>query len=333
MQVRVEELAQHLANPLKPIFLVSGEETLLVEEACDQILATARAQGFTERSVHHVETGFKWAELTHDTASMSLFGDRKVLDVRLDPKRFDKAGSEAIREWIDNNAASSETLLLLRTNRLDARQRKAAWFNAIEKAGTVVLIWKVEAQHLPRWIKQRLSVLNLQVEPDALMLLSDRVEGNLLAADQEIKKLAMQDLEQPITLDTMVAALDDTSRFSTFDLLDAVMLKQPQRVIKILSSLKEEGAAPLAILGALTSQLRRRGDTRGLPPNRKKVISQFMARIQDVAPVLDECAVIDQQVKGQLRGDAWISLEKLLLRLAALRAVELHGRERRALSL
>ena len=329
MQVKENDLESHLSQKLAPIYLISGDETLLVEEACDAVLKAARQAGFTERSVHHVETGFKWSNLRHDAASMSLFAEKKVLDVRIPAKRFDREGSEALREWVEqiDPQGEIESILLLRTGRLDGNKRKAAWFKALDKLGVITLIWPLPAGQLPRWLSARMKSRGLSANAEAVQYLADRVEGNLLAAAQEVEKLGLQDLPQPITLETLVSSLEDTSRFTSFDLLDAMMVGNAARLCKILSALKEEGVALFAILGALTSQVRRMHHTVGMPPAKQKIVSQFARRIRDSGPVLAECAIIDQQGKGQLRGDPWVALERLLLRLAGVRAVTLPSQD------
>lgn len=323
MQVKPEDLASHLKSRLLPVYFVSGDETLLVEESCDAILQAARAQGFTERSIHHVEGGFKWHDLNHDSSSMSLFAEKKILDVRVPQKKFDREGSDAIRDWLTAHAEAGESMMIIRTTRLEARQRSSAWFKAIDKAGAVTLIWPMSPRQLPRWISDRLARAELRAEPDAVQYLCDKVEGNLLAAAQEVQKLALQSLPSPITLEAMTNSLEDSSRFTAFDLIDAMMAGDQRRVVHVLDVLRQEGVALFAILGALTSQLRRLHDGGRLPPARQKLVQDFARRIRDPLPVLAECALIDQQGKGQKIGDPWISLEKMLLRLAGVRQISL----------
>ena len=314
MQVRVEDLNSHLSNGLARAYLVTGDETLLVEEACDAVLRAAREAGFSERSVHHAEGSFRWHELDQDAASLSLFAERKVIDVRVPGGKFDKETASALQEY--DAQPSEDTLLLIRAPRLQPRQRSSAWYKTLDKLGVIVPIWPISPAQLPRWLEQRARGRELQLQRDAVQYLADRVEGNLLAAAQEIEKLLLMDLEQPVSLEALAAALEDTSHFNSFDLIDAVMAGQPDRVVRILASLRAEGANLFAILGALTSQLRRLGQSQRLPPARQKLVDAFKRRVPRVAPVLAQCAFIDQQGKGRRVGDAWISLELLLLRLA-----------------
>ncbi|MEC8696590.1 MAG: DNA polymerase III subunit delta, partial [Pseudomonadota bacterium] len=278
MATRPEQLAEVLNKGLAPVYLVSGDDTLLVTEACDQIVAAAKQQGFTERSVHHVETGFSWHGLSQDAASMSLFAERKILDVRVASKKLDKEASALLREWVADGSSNPDTVLLLRTDRLQPKQRSSAWFKALEKDGVVVLIWPLSAQEFPRWLQGRLQHKGLDLQTDALSYLAARVEGNLLAAAQEIEKLALQNLPTPISAEALAGCLEDTSRFSSFDLVDAALQGDAGRVHKVLHGLKEEGVSVFAIMGALTSQLRRLDQTRGLPPARARAIQQFMQR-------------------------------------------------------
>ncbi len=327
MQIKNEEMSTHLKSRLLPIYLISGDETLLVEEACDAIIAAAGAKGYTERSIHHVEGTYKWRELVHDSASRSLFAEKKILDVRVPGKKFDREASDSLRSWIEENPAGGAAMMLIRTVRLEPRQRASAWFKAIDKAGAISLIWPLSYKQLPRWLNHRMKEQGLTAGADAVQYLCDKVEGNLLAASQEIHKLVLQDLPSPISAEAMAASLEDSSRFTSFDLIDATMECDRVRVVHILEVLRQEGAALFAILGAVTAQMRRLGDSQRLPPARRRIVQDFARRIKDPLPVLAECALIDQQGKGQKTGDPWVSLEKLLLRLAGARTVSLASQD------
>ena len=155
MQVRLGELEARLTSGLAPAYFVSGDEVLLVQEACDAIVAQAEQQGFSERSVQHVETGFRWDDILQDAASMSLFAERRIIDVRVPANKFDRAASETLRSYAD--APGDDTLLLIRTGRLDAKKRSSAWFKALDKLGVVVLIWPIASAELPKWLGGRLG--------------------------------------------------------------------------------------------------------------------------------------------------------------------------------
>ena len=321
MPLRVEDLESHLAGGLAPIYFVSGDETLLVQEACDAILAAAGAHGYGERSVLHAEPGFRWHNVLQDAASMSLFAERRVIDVRVAGNKFDREASEVLREYAAQ--PSQDTLLLIRSARLESRQRSTAWFKALDAAGTVVLIWPIGIRELPRWLEGRLRAAELSLEPSALAYLAQQVEGNLLAAVQEIAKLKLAGLEQPISADALAELMEDSAHYDAFELIDAIFAGDLPRVSRMLGVLREEGVSLFAILGAIVAQLRRLRDGGArMPPHRQRLIGGFLRRLGSDAAidrVLAQCALIDAQGKGQLLGDAWLSLESLCLRLAGSR--------------
>ncbi|MCZ6643010.1 MAG: DNA polymerase III subunit delta [Gammaproteobacteria bacterium] len=320
MQVKPTDLGSHLASSLAPVYFVSGDETLLVEETCDAVVAAARAQGFGERSVLYADKGFNWNDVLQNVSSMSLFSERRIVDVRVSDNKFDKEASEVLRECTQR--ATDDTLLLIRSARLDPRQRSSAWFKALDKAGVIVLIWPVSAAELPRWLSRRLADAGIKLDKEALQYFSQRVEGNLLAAVQEIEKLKLAALSEPIDVPSLTSVLEDSAHYDTFVLIDAVFAGELDRVSRIIVNLRQEGVALFAILGALTSQLRRLQSGGKLPPQRQRLVNGFLKRLgskEVIDRVLSQCALVDQQGKGQLLGDAWLSLETLLLRLAGAR--------------
>ena len=324
MPLRLEELAGSLKAQLAPIYFISGDETLLVQEACDAVVAAAQAQGYGERSVLYAEPGFKWHELRSEAASMSLFAERRIIDVRIPGNKVDREGSEVLREYADEPAP--DTLLLLRSARLEGRQRSSAWFKALDGAGVVVQVWPIGIGALPRWLDARLRADELVLEPAALDYLAAQVEGNLLAAVQEIAKLKLLQLPQPITVEALTRVMEDAAHYDAFELIDAVLGGDLERVQRMLGVLRQEGVSLFAVLGALVAQLRRlRGGAGGrMPPQRQRLIGGFMRRLGSAAVIdraLAQCALIDAQGKGQLLGDAWLSLENLCLRLAGSRAL------------
>lgn len=185
-------------------------------------------------------------------------------------------------------------------------------------------VWGVDLADMPRWLAGRLKRAGLTLQPEALGILNERVEGNLLAAVQEIEKLRLAGLEQPLSAADLAALLDDSARYDTFELVDATFAGEAAQVSRMVRTLRQEGVALFAILGALTSQLRRVADGGYMPPQRKRLVAGLLDRLGSPAAVdrvLAECALVDAQGKGQIAGDPWLSLEDLLLRLCGVRAL------------
>jgi DNA polymerase-3 subunit delta len=320
MQVRPERLAQSLARGLARGYLVAGDETLLIEECCDAIVAAARTRGYAERTVLDAETGFEWGALREAAGSRSLFAERRILDIRVPStaKAFGAPAGAALSEYFER--ADDDTLLLVRTGHLDGEQRRSKWFASFDAAGVVVIAWPLGRAELGRWLAERCRGAGLALEREALDLLAESTEGNLLAAAQEIEKLRLLDLPQPITLDALRGAVLDASHFDGFDLLDAALGGEAARARRILGVLAEAGEAPLAVLGQLTWWTRRlaTGAAGGMAPQRARLVESARGRLRgpDIEAVLTLAERVDRQVKGASVGDPWRTLETLVLRLA-----------------
>ncbi len=314
---------------MKPLYLVSGDELLIVQEACDQILKCAKDQGFQERKIFEPGTDGNWDSLREEGASLSLFASKRIIDVRLSANKLDKDASVFLREWCDS--PPEDVLLLIRTERLLPRQRKSAWFKSLDSIGGIILVWPIGQRDLPRWLSARLRSNDLQIGKEGLSYLAERVEGNLLSAAQLIEKMVLSKMQGEVSIDQLYEVIEDSSRFGAFDLVNATMAGESERLSHILSVLKEEGVSFFAILGALASQIRRvGGNLQGLPEAQKKVIGQFASRVGDLDFVLSEIALLDLQAKGGVRGGSeWIGLERLLLRLSGLSQINLMSEDRR----
>ena len=320
MQLKGPDLNSHLARGLAPVYLVSGDEPLLVEEACDAILTAARTAGYDERERLFVDQHFDWHTLLEATASLSLFASRRVFDVRLAAPKVDKAASEVLRSYA--TAPPEDTLLLLRAPKLEGKQRSTAWFKALDFAGVILQLWPIKAQELPRWLRERARARQIEFTPDALTQLAASVEGNLLAAVQELDKLALLELPQPIEVDALLAASGDSATYEVFDLMDAALLGEGARVSRMLTGLRAEGVALFAILGALRFQLKQVDGVQRIfgPPAKQRAVAAFRRRASATpglpTELAAELALIDTQAKGGFLGDPWISLERVLLRIA-----------------
>jgi DNA polymerase-3 subunit delta len=277
MQLRPADLTGQLRGELAPVYLVTGDDPLLVQEACDAILDAARQAGFTERSVLYADGNFTWNDLAQDAASRSLFAERRLLDVRVVGGKVDKDASEVLRRYLAD--PNPDALLLLRLPRLDGRQRNSAWFKVVDQAGVVVTVWPIELRELPRWLRGRLDRAGVTLAPEALALLTERVEGNLLAAVQEIEKIRLADLPTPVSVEALQQVLEDSARYDAFELIDATLGGDGPRVSRMLATLRQEGVALFAILGALTSQLRAIASGGYVPGPRKRLVPAFLKRI------------------------------------------------------
>ena len=327
-QIKAADLTAVLKRKLMPCYLISGDEPLLVQEACDEVLAAARAAGFSERSIIYAEGSYRWDDLLHDVASMSLFSSRRVLDVRVSGNKFDREASEVLRQYAQQ--PPEDVLLLLRSSRLESTQRQSAWYKALEKIGVLVPIYVISPAEMPGWLRSRLRQANLKLDTDALQHFTERVEGNLLAATQEIQKLCLLDLPEPISLEALLRVSEDASSYQVFDLIDAMLGGERARVVRGLASLQAEGAAVFPVLGALAGQLRSvQAGNPGYGP-RQSLIAQFRRRNAglDISLVIAELALLDAQAKGQLLGDAWQSLERLLLNLTGTQLPTLEAQQR-----
>jgi DNA polymerase-3 subunit delta len=342
MQINADQLARQLERGLAPLYLVSGDEPLQVEECGDAIRRRAEAAGCNERSVFTVEPGFDWDGLRTATQSLSLFAERRLIELRLPTGRPGEAGAALLGELAGN--ASADIVLLVITGKLDKTQRESSWVQAIETAGTHVVIWPLDAQKLPAWLTQRFAARGLQPEAGVVDLLAWHLEGNMLAAAQEVDKLAM--LCGPAQGSAGVAAgrvaladveesLADSARFSVYQLVDAALAGEVVAARRILASLRTEGTEPILMLWALARELRTLAQmaqelARGKPESavlarawaqRRTLVGKALRR--HPAPVwLDfvrRSAQLDRMLKGRETGDLWLELERLLLAVAGLK--------------
>ena len=258
-----------------------------------------------------------------EAGNLSLFATKRLLDVRIPPRGLDRAGSEAIRRYLE--APLADTLVLCRAAGLDWRQRSNAWYKAIGAAGAVIPVWPVSGRDLPRWLDRRCRREGLELDRDALDALAERVEGNLLAAVQEIAKLKLLHGEGRLGVAEVENGVGDAAHFDTFELIDAAFAGRGTRVQRMAGVLRQEGVAVFVVIAALASQLQRAADLAagGKPRVARSRLPMLNAAVRRLGPqgideLHKECALLDLQSKGMLRGDAWQSLERVLLGVAGL---------------
>ncbi len=331
MQLRAEQLEAHLRKSLAPLYVVHGDEPLLALEAADAIRAAARAKGFAERELLVAERGFDWGELLHAGASLSLFGARKIVELRLPTGKPGTEGAKAIERYCAD--PSPECLTLVSLPRLDKTGQNSAWFGALAGAGVVIDLWKIDRARLPEWIGQRLARVGQRAGKEVLEFLADRVEGNLLAAHQEVQKLALLLPPGELALEDVEAAVSNVARYDVQGLVEALLGGDMARYARVLEGLRGEGEAPTFILWAVSEELRAlsrilSGIASGRPteqlfrenrvwrnkePMMKAALRRFRQESADAA--LAHAALIDRVIKGIAKGSVWDEFLKLGLEL------------------
>ncbi|WP_312921713.1 DNA polymerase III subunit delta [Stutzerimonas nitrititolerans] len=339
MKLPPAQLGKHLQGSLAPVYVVSGDEHLLCQEACDAIRAACRQQAFSERQVLSVESGFDWGQLLEAGANLSLFAERRLLELRIPSGKPGDKGAAALLHYLARPA--EDAVLLISLPKLDGSTQKTKWAKALIDGKDVqfLQVWPVDAAQLPQWIRQRLSQAGLAADQEAVELIAARVEGNLLAAAQEIEKLKLLAEDGRVTADTVQAAVADSARYDVFGLIDAALQGHPEHSLRMLEGLRGEGIEAPVILWALARELRllaniaqqyaqgvplERAFSQARPPvwdKRRPLVSKALQR-HDVAGwqrLLMAAQLIDEQIKGQAEGDPWIGLSNLCLQLSGRR--------------
>jgi DNA polymerase-3 subunit delta len=350
MLLKVDALAGHLARGrLAALYCVSGDEPLLAEESFDAIRATARAAGFAEREVLHASGKFDWSQLTNAASSLSLFAAKKIVEIRLPGGKPGREGGEALRKHAA--AASADVLTLVALPRLDKTTRNGGWAAALEEHGVWVDVRRIERSQLPAWLRGRLARQKQAADEETLNFLADQIEGNLLAAQQEIAKLGLLFPPGALTLAQVTEAVQDVARFEVFDLPATMLRGEAQRTLRMVNVLRAEGAALPLVLWAITEEVRgllraQQVIAAGRPvatlaremrmwPGRERLLEAAAARVPAsiAATLLPRCAAIDRLSKG-LRApmrdaDPWLELAEVVLDIASAGRARTASRETR----
>jgi DNA polymerase III subunit delta len=332
MQLRAERFASQLqSEPLKPAYLIAGDCPLRVLEAADALRAKAKQEGYSEREVIDADANFDWDQLDAALANLSLFASRRLFDVRLPKGKPGKDGSEAIQRYCSNPAP--DTVLMI-TCQEWSKQHEGKWSDAIANAGHSLIVWPLKSHELPDWLRSRLRSRGLSATPAAIDLLADRVEGNLLAAAQEIDKLALLAPNSTLDEQQLMHLVADASRYDVFRLIDCALSGDAPRVQHVLAGLRAEGEQVAGLLpmiakevllvtqlaegvsrgGNLMQEMRSARVWESKQAMYKRAIDRHPAsRWEFFVSLVGEC---DRIAKGRASGDAWLSLERLLLSVA-----------------
>lgn len=326
MRLNADQLPPALSRGLAGIYLVSGDEPLLVGEAVDAIRAAARAAGYADRTVLFIDRSFDWNELRQATQSLSLFAERRLFELRMPTGKPDK-GAPLI---VDLAARPPpDTVCVVVTDKLDGKTGESPWVKAIEQHGVWVRVWPIDTVALSGWLRTRAAALKVDMDAEAAQLIVERVEGNLLAAKQELEKLALLSDGKRINAELVLRSVGDSARYDVFQLAEAAAAGDAERALRILLGLKGEGVEPTLILWALIRELRGlwqtrernrlRSNSRGGGWNQAATPSpRALARMgkMPLARLLRQAHHTDRVIKGLAGGDAWTAITGLAAAMA-----------------
>lgn len=339
MRLRAEQLTDHLQQGLLPVYVIFGDEQMLVEESSDVVRQYARKLGADDRQVWHVEGRFNWSELQWQEQTMSLFASQRLLEIRLPSGSPGKEGGEALRRYVENPPI--DTTLLIISGKIDARSQKSKWFTELDRIGATIPVWPVDLVNLPRWILQRMQQRGLKANQQIAALIAERVEGNLFAASQEIDKLQLLCPNGDVDEKTVLESVADNARFEAFGLMDTVFLGQAAKIPRMISRLKAEGLDVLAVFSAVSWALHRAVDmaiqvdqgtrmekvlSSQKPPiwdKHRPMMQQALLRHnhQQWQGFLQQMSQIDRAAKGSLQACPWSLLEQLCMQVAGVQII------------
>lgn len=332
MQIKPQQLAGALQKTLAPVYFISGDEPQQLGELADAIRKSAKERDFTAREIFFADKLFDWKQLNVSADTFSIFADKKIIDLRLPTGTPGAEGGKALAAYCKR--LPEDTLLLITAGKITKDAQKSSWFQAIDKIGCVIQVWPLTGQDLLRWIQDRLQQRGITTESGAVKILADRVEGNLLAAAQEIEKLYVLYGAGKLSTQQIIDVVADSSRYDVFKLVESALSAQADKVLKILSSLKAEGIASAIVLWALMREARiligyKAGQGQaekemvlkknGIWGERKQLLDVSAKRLthSELNQVLVLGAKADRQIKGQQQGDAWETLLEASLVLAS----------------
>ncbi len=333
MPLRIEQLTGQLQRGLAPLYLIGGSEMLLVQECRDQVFATARQQGFTERELLQVGRGFDWADLAGAGGAPSLFASRKIIDLRLPTGKPGREGAAALVEWAGQ--PDPDLLLVISCDEWDASSRKSKWAGVLEKAGVRIDIWPVKPAEMPGWVQARMTQAGLQPDREAVMMLAERLEGNLLAARQEVEKLVLLKGRGTVSVEDVERSVADSARFDSFLLAERMLAGQVGEGLRVAAGLHRMGVPIQLVTGALFREFSvlegyrlamRAGESEtqvfrrlNVWPSRQGPMRTAARRFETerLNQAFQSLSLIDRQSKGMDQGDAWHSLDHLICGMAA----------------
>ncbi|MCG8325385.1 MAG: DNA polymerase III subunit delta [Thiotrichales bacterium] len=335
MRLNADRLHTHLKrNTLAPVYLVSGDEPLQLTESIDNIRSLARDNGYMERVVFEADKSFDWNRLLQEQASLSLFAGKKILELRLGTGKPGRDGGPALIEYTQQ--LTDDNVLIISCSRLDRKTLATRWCKALDKAGVVVQVWPVDAKQLPGWIRQRFIQRGKRIDRSGAEFIAQRVEGNLMAASQEIEKLCLLISAEDITIKDVSSAVVDSARFDVFAMMETAFLGDMSRTARMLNGFRNEGVEPMAIYGAMLWNVRQLvtmassvatgmsmeqmfSSQWGMSGQRKTALKKVLQRHSErfLQGLLVNAGKIDRVVKGGNQPLSWACFHELLAGLAS----------------
>ncbi|MEE9343034.1 MAG: DNA polymerase III subunit delta [Gammaproteobacteria bacterium] len=324
-------LTEQLADKLAPVYFIYGNEALVQMECADAIRAQARQQGFTERQVFSVDAGFDWNQLAAESSNLSLFAQKRLLELRIPSGKPGREGSKALCDFID--PLPDDTLLLITVGKLETSAKNTRWFKSLNAAGISVPVYPIDIDRLPGWVSQRFGQKGMLASQAAIQLLVQRTEGNLLACVQEIEKLFLLYGTAAIDEEAVEASVADSARYTAFQLVDAACVADVGRCQRILAGLKAEAVAPTLVLWALSKEIHSLGNMAIDMKNsslasvlshwhvwekRKPIVTAALNRLssRQLLSLVSYCSRVDRVIKGRLAGNPWDELLQLSMKMS-----------------
>lgn len=331
MLVQPRQLPRTLQSGVPAVTLLSSADEFLLQEAADLVRTAARDQGFSERQKLSVERAGDWQALIAQAQSLSLFDDKKLIEIHLPSAKPGDAGAKAILEYIE--LAPEENRLLLITGKLEATSLRSKWFKSVEKSALVCRLWPISARELPSWIAERVRRHGLRLDADAIKLLAERTEGNLLAAAQEIEKLALLAPDKSLSADDLLRSIGNSARYNAFELVESCMHGHADKALQMLHGLQSEGVDARSILWALSYEIRNVSTALGnggpseaqryfqnqrLPKNRQAALQRYLQRCSSsgIRQLHRLSAEADRRIKGASKASPWEALAELVVELS-----------------
>ena len=332
MKIRPEQLKSHLLKDLLPVYVISGDEPLLAQESADAVRHVARKQGFIGREVFHGDGNFDWGSLHNEANALSLFAEKKIIEVKITNGKPGDKGSKALCELCAN--PNPDNLLLIILPKLERGAQNSKWMKTLEALGAHIQVWPITGDQLPRWIKQRLLQSDINANQEAVEILAERVEGNLLAAVQEIEKLKLLATDGNVDAIKMSSVVADSARYNIFEFVDKILIGDAQSAARSLRGLHSEGTDAIPLLWAITRELRilvkaseqvSNGEQRdwalknaGVWEKRLPLFRKALQRCSaaHLRMLLYQAGAIDRGIKGMRKADVWDEITTLVLSFA-----------------